>query len=245
MRILNILALVVLGTCLATLAAAEAAGGPAPVKASSLIDLVIIAGPIEYILIALSVISYSLAIKWVLVYKPEALVTPGLRDDLLRTLEGGATPEAIDEALNIASGDASIPGTVLAGALEVHELGYQAMKDSAELGLAAEQNRVMSRVNWLSMFASSATLLGLLGTVSGIIFSFLKMAAHPGGVDANVLSKEIGEALVCTGTGLAIAIGNLYLFFWLRTRVNSAIVESGYQINEILDFFRGNQSSQH
>jgi biopolymer transport protein ExbB len=88
------------------------------------------------------------------------------------------------------------------------------------------------------MFSSSATLIGLLGTVLGIIGSFLKMAANPGGVDPNTLAANIGEALVCTATGLTIAIGGLYFFFWLRNRVNSATLDSAVITNEILDYFR-------
>jgi biopolymer transport protein ExbB/TolQ len=64
------------------------------------------------------------------------------------------------------------------------------------------------------------------------------MAANPGGVDPNILAANIGEALVCTATGLTIAIGGLYFFFWLRNRVNTCSLDAAVITNEVLDYFR-------
>lgn len=229
--------LLVVSTAMLGAADAAADGGKAT-KSMSLLDLVIIAGPVEYILILLSLISYSLAIQWVFTIKRENLIPDGLADELHNIMAEGPSDEAVENARNLVANDRSMLGNIIAAALDKKDFGYETMKDASELVGAAETNKYMGKVGWLSMFASSATLLGLLGTVSGIIFSFLKMAANPGGVDPNMLSKEIGEALVCTGTGLAIAIGNLYFFFWLRGRVNTCTLDAAVITNEILDYFR-------
>jgi len=223
----------------AMLGAADApAGDVKATKSMSLLDLIIIAGPVEYLLILLSLISYSLCIQWVFTIKRENLIPDGLADELHNIMAEGPSDEAVENARNLVANDRSMLGNIIAAALDKKDFGYETMKDSSELVGAAETNKYMGKVGWLSMFASSATLLGLLGTVSGIIGSFLKMAANPGGVDPNTLSKEIGEALVCTGTGLAIAIGNLYFFFWLRGRVNACTLDAAVITNEILDYFR-------
>jgi biopolymer transport protein ExbB len=233
--LLPVLALLCLMSLDAT--AAETMGEKAA-KSKSLLDLVIVAGPVEYILILLSLISYSLGIQWIFTIKRENLIPDGLADELHNIMAEGPTEEAVESARNLVANDRSMIGNILAAALDKKDFGYDTMKEAAEVVGAAENNKYMGRVSWMSMFASSATLLGLLGTVSGIIFSFLKMAANPGGVDPNMLSAEIGEALVCTATGLSIAIGNLYIFFWLRTRVNGCTIDSAVIANDILDYFR-------
>jgi biopolymer transport protein ExbB len=221
-----------------TAAMAADADAPAPAEHLSVLKLVIIAGPVEYLLIILSVISYSLALQYVFTIKRDTLIPDGLADELHNILAEGPTDEAVENARNAVAGDNSMLGNIIAAALDKRDLGYEVMKETAEHVGVAEHNKYMSRVSWLSMFASSATLMGLLGTVLGIIGSFLKMASAVGGVDPSKLAENIGEALVCTATGLIIAIGGLYFFFWLRNRVNSAALDSAVITNEILDYFR-------
>jgi biopolymer transport protein ExbB len=210
----------------------------APAHTLSLLDLIIKAGPIELVLILLSLVCYSLALQYVFTIKRDTLIPDGLADELHNILAEGPTDEAVESGRNAVAGDTSMLGNILAAALDKKDFGYEAMKEAAEMVGVAEHNRYMAKVSWISMFASSATLLGLLGTVSGIIKSFLTMASNPGGADATQLAGSIGEALVCTATGLIIAIGGLYFFFWLRNRVNQIALDAGVITSEILDYFR-------
>jgi biopolymer transport protein ExbB len=229
-----ILALLCLVSITAQLGAAEAAA----VKQLSLLDLYILAGPVEYILTVLSLISFSLCIQWTLTIKHDVLIPEGLADEVHNIMAEGPTDEAVENARALVANDRSMLGNIIAAALDKKDYGYETMKEAAEIVGASESNKYLSKVGWLSMFASSATLGGLLGTVSGIIGSFLKMASAPGGADPTMLAANIGEALVCTGTGLAIAIVNLYFFFWLRQRVNACTLDAAILSSEILDYFR-------
>ncbi len=238
------LPILVLSLCAtAGLSAAEAtatstASTAAQAQSLSVLQLIYIAGPVEFLLIGLSLLCYSLALQYVFTIKRDTLIPDGLADELHNILAEGPTDEAVESARNAVAGDQSMLGNIIAAALDKRDLGYEVMRETAEHVGTAEHNKYMSRVSWLSMFSSSATLMGLLGTVLGIIGSFLKMAANPGGVDPNTLAANIGEALVCTATGLIIAIGGLYFFFWLRNRVNSASLDAAVITNEILDYFR-------
>ena len=214
------------------------AADAAPAKGGiGLMDLYLHSMPVGGILTVLSVICFSLALQWTFTLKRDDFIPPGLADDIHNAFAEGVTPESIENARNAVGTDSSFLGNVLAAALDKHPFGYQAMREAAESVGISEHNKYTSKVAWLSLFSSSATLLGLLGTVSGIIGSFLKMG-DSANVDPQKLATSIGEALVCTFIGLAIAILGLYFFFFLRARVNQAAVDISVITNEILDYFR-------
>jgi biopolymer transport protein ExbB len=236
--LLSILCLAVIAL---PIAAAEAAGAGEAAPAAEkigLFQMIRAGGPIMAILVVLSIVSYGLAVNWTLTIKRDTLLPDGLADDVHNCFAEGVSDEAVDSARGILENDNSMLGNVIAAALDKRDFGYDAMKEAAESVGIAEHNRYVGKVGWLSLFASSATLLGLLGTVIGIIGSFITMANNPGGVDANKLAENIGEALVCTAAGLIVAIGALVFFYLLRSRVNQAAIDAGVIANEILDYFR-------
>lgn len=230
---LPVLALVALAT-VAT--AAEGGGGGA--KPLSVFDLYLHSMPVGGLLTILSFVCFSLALTWTFTLRLEDLAPAGITEEIHGLFAEGATDEAVEQAKGVVAGQNNMLGNVLAAALEKKDFGYQAMVEAAEEVGTAEHNKYSSKVGWLSLFSSSATLLGLLGTVTGIIGSFLKMASNPGGVDPNILAANIGEALVCTAMGLLIAIVGLYFFFFLRNRVNQAALTTAVYAKEVLDYFR-------
>jgi biopolymer transport protein ExbB len=75
----------------------------------------------------------------------------------------------------------------------------------------------MGRINYLSVIAVCSPMVGLCGTVFGMMNAFEDLSSSGGGVEA--LSKSIGEVLVSTALGLIIAIPAFFLFYFLRNRV--------------------------
>jgi biopolymer transport protein ExbB len=234
----TVLALIALTAAMAT--AAEAAGAPAA-KSSSLFDLYLHSMPVGGLLTILSFITFSLALTWTFSLRSEDLVPVGIAEEIHQLFAEGATDEAIEQAKGVAASSPSMLGNVIAAALEKKDFGYQAMVDSAEEVGLAEHTKYSSKVAWLGLFSSSATLLGLLGTVSGIIGAFLGMGSQQGAVDPSKLATSIGEALVCTFMGLSIAIVGLYFYFFLRNRVNQAALDTAVYSKEVLDYFRSDR----
>ena len=228
---LPVLALVVL-----TAVAASAAEAPAATGGTSLFTLYAHSMPVGGLLTILSFVCISLALTWTFTMRSEDLVPPGITEEIHQLFAEGATDEALEQAKAVVAGSPSILSNVLAAALDKKDVGHQAMIEAAEEVSIAEHSKYMSKVAWLSLFSSSATLLGLLGTVTGIIGAFLAMSASNN--DPQALAKAIGEALVCTAMGLVIAITGLYFFFFLRNRVNQAALDTGVYTKEILDYFR-------
>ena len=89
-------------------------------------------------------------------------------------------------------------------------------------------------LNTLGTIAGVSPLLGLLGTVTGIIRAF--NAIQAGGMgDPRVLSGGIAEALVATAAGLCVAIPSLFAYRYLRGRVERIVVEMEKQAMRMAD----------
>lgn len=92
-------------------------------------------------------------------------------------------------------------------------------------------------LNWLSMIVTMSPLLGLLGTVLGMISSFNAVGGAMG--SPTVITGGVGEALVATATGLSVAIISLAFHSYCSNQVNKFISHLEYQAGIILDAFDG------
>ena len=93
-------------------------------------------------------------------------------------------------------------------------------------------------LNTLGTIASTSPLLGLLGTVTGIIKSFNALQAGAAG-DPRMLSGGIAEALIATAAGLCVAIPALIAYRYLRGRVESFVVEMEKDAIKLADVVEG------
>src|SRR5262247_1090681 len=79
------------------------------------------------------------------------------------------------------------------------------------------------RTHYLATFANLATLLGLLGTVSGLIHAFTAVATANPAEKANLLAGSISEAMNCTAFGLMVAVPLLFIHAFLQSKTNQLI----------------------
>ena len=83
--------------------------------------------------------------------------------------------------------------------------------------------RFEKRTHYLGTFANLATLLGLLGTVSGLIHAFTAVATANPAEKANLLAGSISEAMNCTAFGLMVAVPLLFIHAFLQTKTADLI----------------------
>jgi biopolymer transport protein ExbB len=83
--------------------------------------------------------------------------------------------------------------------------------------------QLQKRTHYLATFANLATLLGLLGTVSGLIHAFSAVATVNPAEKANLLSASISEAMNCTAFGLMTAVPILFVHALLQTKTTELI----------------------
>jgi len=94
---------------------------------------------------------------------------------------------------------------------------------AAEEGLMEVLPAIEKRTHYLCTFSNMSTLLGLLGTVIGLIGSFAALGAADPAEKADLLSKGISEAMNCTAFGLMVAIPSLLLHSYLQSRTTELI----------------------
>ena len=99
------------------------------------------------------------------------------------------------------------------------------IREIAETEGTREASRLNQRIAWLADIATIAPMLGLLGTVFGMIRSFSVMANDVAASRPMLLAEGVAEALVATAAGLLIGIPAMAAYAWFRGRVQSMISE--------------------
>lgn len=97
-----------------------------------------------------------------------------------------------------------------------------------------EENAIGQWVNYLNVIATVAPMVGLLGTVSGMIGAFQKIGQ--GGMGKpDELAGNIGEALITTATGLVIGIPAMIIYFYFRNRMSTRMLAVAQEGGKWLD----------
>ena len=99
----------------------------------------------------------------------------------------------------------------------------QVVEMAIEESLMEVTSLLEKRTHYLATFANVATLLGLLGTISGLIQAFAAIASLNLAEKTDVLSASIAEALNCTAFGLVTAVPLLLIHSWLTTRTGEMV----------------------
>lgn len=98
----------------------------------------------------------------------------------------------------------------------------------------AEDGAIGQWINYLNVVAAVAPMIGLLGTVSGMISAF-QTIGQVGMGDPSALAGDIGEALVTTATGLVIGIPAMVAYFIFRNRLNTNILKTVETGGDLID----------
>ena len=131
----------------------------------------------------------------------------------------------IEQASELATSSGSAVGKVLAlGLSRAHgRSSRQEMESAMEESLLEVMPLLEKRTHYLATFANIATLLGLLGTIIGLIRGFSAVANVDPAEKANLLSASISIAMNTTAFGLMVAIPLLLLHTFLTTKTNDLI----------------------
>lgn len=176
-------------------------------------------GPILIILAVISVLTLTLILLKLLQFTRLRVGARRFADEAL-ALWWARRP---DEALARLAGNPNPIGPILAAAM--HGLGQpgkpppERVREEVLREAAAQQRRLNAYTRGLDVIATLAPLLGLLGTVLGMIDAFRELEAAGGRADPAVLAGGIWEALLTTAAGLGIAIPAAAAVHWIESVV--------------------------
>lgn len=189
--------------------------------------------PIWFLLIA-SIIAVALIVERLIALRREKILPRNLLDEVIRVYKSGkVTPEVVDKL------DQNSPlGTVLAAALRNVDAPREVMKESIEEAGHGVAHGLERFLTTLGTIATLAPLMGLFGTVVGMIEIF--GSSNPtGGNNPAQLAHGISVALYNTGFGLAIAMPALVFYRYFRGQIDGFIVDMEQQAVKFVDVVHG------
>ena len=229
---------------LAALAAQAQTGAGAPAAEAggkTLLELWKVGGPVMWPIGLCSVAGVGLAVYCAIQYRLEKMARPGIQDQLRKAL-GRLDFKAAQVLCD--SAPCMLTSILAAGLARIGGGGGEA--DAASFEKAMEEASVEEVAEWqkplghLSLVAQIAPMLGLLGTVTGMIGAFDKIGMGAMG-SPEKLAANIGEAMLTTAAGLIVAIPSMFIYFFFKAkftgnvaRISRLLGNLSHHLNEAL-----------
>jgi biopolymer transport protein ExbB len=179
----------------------------------------------------MSVVSVALVIDTFLRLRRDQLLPPALVSHSVELAENGR----VSELLAMTKGSNSLFGRIIGGALDRGRHGVDAIRQEMQQLGEAEILRLRTRVGYIGVIATVGPMLGLLGTVIGMISSFAVLGHAKGSARPDELAVGISTALVTTCEGLIIAVPMILFHAVLRDKVSQIAQESAALAEKVLN----------
>jgi len=205
---------------------------------NSLGNIIMGGGPIGWAIIILSVVSLALAIEHFVTIRRDKLVPPELIDEVEALFE----EEEYQEALELCESEPNFLTNILSAGLPKINAGFEAMEKSMDEVAEEEAIKLHQKVGWLSLIGNIAPMMGLFGTVYGMITAFNEITRLGQAVQPADLSKGISTALITTLFGLFVAMPSRVVFFIFRNKVIKVSLEITAIADDLVERFRPHAS---
>lgn len=181
-------------------------------------------------LLLLSAVALAIIVERFWALRRKAVLPPGLGAEVRTWAARGSLDPAHIESLR---GTAPL-GALLAAALDVRNRPREEIRERVEDVGRHVAHRMERYLNALGTIAAAGPLLGLFGTVVGMIQMFLGVMDHGVG-DVNQLAGGIGKALVCAAAGMIVAVPALMFHRHFRARIDGYIVQMEHEAIALMD----------
>lgn len=205
------------------------------VQINSVFDFVIKGGPLMIPIALCSLVAFTIIMERLITLRRSNVIPPTLVKKVRETLaDDGGSRAAIDYC----KANPSPASAVLAAAIkrlgESEELLEKHIQEAGE----RESLKLRKRLRVLSVIGSIAPLLGLLGTITGMITAFQTVAASGEALGrTELLAEGIYEAMITTAAGLIVAIPVLVCYHWLVAKVDGLVMQIDALATEFIDEF--------
>ena len=202
-------------------------------------ELIVAGGWLMAPIILCSILAFTIVVERLLTLRERKISPPNLAEQIIKLhRRNRITPEAIDKLYRN-----SPLGRILASGLRNMRGPRDVMKESIEEEGRQVVQELERFLNTLGTIASITPLLGLLGTVIGMIKVFAVITSLGVG-DPKILADGISEALLTTAAGLSVAIPALMFYRYLRGRVDELLLKMEAQAVYLVEVIHGDRSQQ-
>ena len=207
-------------------------------------------GPTMFVLGALSFAVIGLVVYGLIDLRKPNFVPDALLASLKNDMEGLDLEAA---RAKLQPGDNCLSAVMETGIHYLSKKGYEALeteKFEEVLGNANQRfNRSRARtINYFSIIAQASPMLGLLGTVAGMILAFGSLSSSGGG-DPSVFADDISMALVTTASGLIVALPAIFAYFFMRDKLQMLVALTDDAVEELTetlsDSLAAHQAQEH
>jgi biopolymer transport protein ExbB len=197
----------------------------------SVLDMFNAGGWAMYPLGLLSISGFGLIIYNFMAVKPG----PILAKEALDQVDTALGNLDIEKAKSICEENPAPATNIVAAGLarvDVNDFNPEQVKEAVEEASAEELSGPFILINYLSVIGSLSPMVGLLGTVSGMVKAFNVIEAEGAG-SAQALAGNISEALITTATGMIIGIPAMFFFFFFKNRYGKITSRIGRMVGDL------------
>lgn len=151
--------------------------------------------------------------------------------------------DKVDIARGIVASKAPLP-SLLRVAVDRYSSGMtiDEIQEGVEEASILQVPKLSKRLNYLALFANISTLVGLLGTISGLQLSFSSLVSVEASKKAAMLAKGISEFMTCTAFGLIVAIFCMVFFTFLTNKQNQLVKELDESVVKCINYLKKKRS---
>jgi len=197
----------------------------------SLIDMYKAGGWAMYPLTLLSIAGFGLIVYNFMAVKPG----PILQADVVPQIEESLKALDIEKAKSICNDNPAPTTNIISAGLarvDVNHYNAEQVKEAVEEASAEELADPFVLINYLSVIGSLSPMVGLLGTVSGMVKAFNVIEAEGAG-SAQALAGNISEALITTASGMIVGIPAMFFFFFFKNKYGKITSRVGRIVGDL------------
>ncbi|MBX2853142.1 MAG: MotA/TolQ/ExbB proton channel family protein [Phycisphaeraceae bacterium] len=198
-------------------------------------DLFMFSPVINGIIAGLSVLGLVFFLYFMLSINRRTFAPPAFVDEVVKLVIRGDYERAGDVCRRARGVFAA---GIVQRCVENHSQNHSVMLDMIDTEGRRQADIVWNRVSYLADISNIAPMLGLVGTVLGMIKAFYGLEHESGGIDAMVLSRGVGEAMATTLFGLSVGILTLVFYSLTKARATRTLAEAEQAVHMIADHIK-------
>lgn len=196
-------------------------------------------GWLMWVLLAMSIIAVAMSLYFLFVLRSEQIVPSGLVRDLLQRLKSEDPAEVRRLCEDRPSPISSVVIVTLDAIRSAPQCDYALIRNVAETEGTRQADLIQGQTQYLLDIAVIAPMVGLLGTVIGMLRAFGAVATDVAAAKPTLLAAGVSQAIITTIFGLAVAIPSMIAYSYFRRRTSKEIANFESVAAELLAVIGG------